>query len=57
MHPYKYHIFIAHSATDRSVALELYQALSPLYQIFLDSESLLPGDHGTRNWQKLSVNP
>lgn len=44
MNKFKYHIFIAHSGADHDIALQLYQTLIPTYQVFLDSESLLPGD-------------
>lgn len=40
----KYDFFIAYSTTDHLIAKELYSLLTHDFDVFLDSESLLPGD-------------
>ncbi|MFT3910693.1 MAG: diguanylate cyclase [Ferruginibacter sp.] len=40
----KYHFFIAHSAIDTLLAKQLFNLLDLQFEVFLDSESLLPGD-------------
>ena len=39
-----YDVFLAHAGADRARAKELYQLLVPELSVFLDAESLLPGD-------------
>ncbi|NTW34373.1 MAG: TIR domain-containing protein [Bacteroidetes bacterium] len=41
---FQYHLFIAYSAADHNTALQLYRVLCSKYEVFLDTESLLPGD-------------
>jgi diguanylate cyclase (GGDEF)-like protein len=41
-----FHVFIAHAAADSYFARKLYESLQEHYRVFLDSETLLPGD----NW-------
>jgi TIR domain len=43
---YTWDFFLAHSSTDKDAAEALYDLLSPPFNVFLDSRSLLPGD----NW-------
>lgn len=40
----KYHIFLAHSGKDTETAVELKRLLGESVSVFLDCESLLPGD-------------
>ena len=44
-HDLKYHFFIAHSAADKEFATRLYHLLLGGYEVFLASESILPGDY------------
>ena len=52
----KYHVFIAHSAKDTAIAKDLYYNLISMYHVFLDSQSLLPGDMWDTEIQKAQAN-
>jgi hypothetical protein len=40
----KYDIFLAHAGADHLIAKQLYDLLVSAHRVFLDSETLLPGD-------------
>lgn len=39
-----YDVFLAHAGPDHPIATRLYKLLTTRYRVFLDSESLMPGD-------------
>jgi hypothetical protein len=45
-------MFLAHAGADKARAQELYRCLSPELKVFLDCESLLPGDQWDREIPK-----
>jgi diguanylate cyclase (GGDEF)-like protein len=49
---FKYHVFLAHAASDTLTARKLYRLLIPKYKVFLDSETLKPGDRWNREIPK-----